>query len=445
MIRYDKEPIHCGLPIKPFMPRTTRGAPPNLPRFFFDTLLLPGGVDSSAGNGGEEDGHPPGDNDEHHHYHDRSMILPPAPSLPEDNALDLEPKPLASPTQLQLLTDPTDIYNLQTGFRPSDAEQEEALINLLTTRSSSRGDHDHDTSFYYSQDHNDHQRAMPKGNLSVPNSSSLSGRSMTAPRAVSTFSKSSSSPPREVPSISDRNIMHIPALSPAVWTYFENSSNVSAAGLSLDAADTSARSPPDPRLQQDVLQRNHHKKLKSRPSLSSAAAAVGRPSSSTTSSSSSITVSRSSSRQQHDSSAWMEKYQQVVAFFAEHGHSNVPSIYPTNQVLANWVKRTRHQYKVSQQHPHGPSSLSQHRIDLLDKIHLQTDLREISWQEQYQRLLYYKAQHGHARVSHKDDPVLHNWVKRQRQHARDFTKGGGHYFMTPTRYQQLMDVGIFEW
>ena len=63
---------------------------------------------------------------------------------------------------------------------------------------------------------------------------------------------------------------------------------------------------------------------------------------------------------------WNERYQELITFKEEHGHCCVPSHWPTNSALAQWVKRQRYQYKLSQQGVH--SNLTEKRKQLLDKI-----------------------------------------------------------------------------
>eukprot|EP00980_Cylindrotheca_fusiformis_P005845 scaffold1228_cov119-Cylindrotheca_fusiformis.AAC.12 len=52
----------------------------------------------------------------------------------------------------------------------------------------------------------------------------------------------------------------------------------------------------------------------------------------------------------------------------------------------------------------------------LSKVRHVTSLNDILWQEQYQKLLYFKANHGHCSVpiNYSQDIILARWVKRQR-------------------------------
>ena len=136
---------------------------------------------------------------------------------------------------------------------------------------------------------------------------------------------------------------------------------------------------------------------------------------------------------------WMEKYQELQAFFRFHGHSNVPSIFPENQALANWVKRTRGHYKLfhqTYQSGHSGSTLTKERAELLSRVDFQTNLRALSWQQQYEKLVAFQEKHGHIRVTLRDGPSLCNWIKRQRKHCRDYYVNGKG-FITAERFQKL--------
>ena len=140
---------------------------------------------------------------------------------------------------------------------------------------------------------------------------------------------------------------------------------------------------------------------------------------------------------------WMEKYQELQAFFRVHRHSNVPSIFPENQALANWVKRTRGQYKLFHQTSQNwhRSTLTKERAELLSGVDFQTNLRALSWQQQYEKLVSFQDIHGHVRVLSRDDPSLCNWIKRQRKLCRGFANGEGS--MTAERIQKLIFVDSF--
>ena len=73
------------------------------------------------------------------------------------------------------------------------------------------------------------------------------------------------------------------------------------------------------------------------------------------------------------SAAWDERLDELIHYKDVNGHCNVPSRYADNRQLAIWVKRQRRQYKF---HCEGkPSSMTQERIDTLNSLGFQWDMR----------------------------------------------------------------------
>lgn len=44
---------------------------------------------------------------------------------------------------------------------------------------------------------------------------------------------------------------------------------------------------------------------------------------------------------------WMQRYEELVLYHKHHGHTLVPTVYPANQMLANWVGDQRTQHRLS--------------------------------------------------------------------------------------------------
>lgn len=63
---------------------------------------------------------------------------------------------------------------------------------------------------------------------------------------------------------------------------------------------------------------------------------------------------------------WHIRFEELVDYERQNGHSNVPYKYELNQKLATWVKCQRRQYKVLQQG--RPSHLNDKRVDLLQGL-----------------------------------------------------------------------------
>eukprot|EP00980_Cylindrotheca_fusiformis_P019770 scaffold6927_cov93-Cylindrotheca_fusiformis.AAC.8 len=63
---------------------------------------------------------------------------------------------------------------------------------------------------------------------------------------------------------------------------------------------------------------------------------------------------------------WKTRFKELKTYKLMHGHCNVPCKYPPNQKMATWVKCQRRQYKLRTLGM--PSSLSEHRISLLEEL-----------------------------------------------------------------------------
>jgi hypothetical protein len=71
---------------------------------------------------------------------------------------------------------------------------------------------------------------------------------------------------------------------------------------------------------------------------------------------------------------WQEKYIALSKYNKSYGDCNVPSNY-SDKKLATWVKCQRRQYKL---HMIGqPSSITQKRIELLERINFQWEIRTV--------------------------------------------------------------------
>ena len=140
---------------------------------------------------------------------------------------------------------------------------------------------------------------------------------------------------------------------------------------------------------------------------------------------------------------WQSKYDELVAFQREHGHSNVPQKY-CNGSLGSWVNRQRIAYRKKDDGD-GVTGMKQNRIDLLEKIGFVWKLEQKSslihdkkWQDKYEHLKIFQQQHGHCNVPAKmKSSGLGDWVHNQ----RTFFKRGR---MRQDRIDLLNKIG-FTW
>ena len=135
------------------------------------------------------------------------------------------------------------------------------------------------------------------------------------------------------------------------------------------------------------------------------------------------------------SQPWDESFQLLLAYKAEHGNVRVRSAYktPDEFPLGVWVRGQRRAKKK------GKLSLDrQHR---LEEVGFEWYVGPQPWDESFQLLLAYKAEHGNVRVPNAyktpDEFPLGKWVSRQRTAKK---KGK----LSLDRQHRLEEVG-FEW
>lgn len=134
---------------------------------------------------------------------------------------------------------------------------------------------------------------------------------------------------------------------------------------------------------------------------------------------------------------WENRYNQLLAFRAAHGHCDVPYNSDDPQ-LSSWVSQQRHRKKSGK--------LTAERVKLLDEIGFTWTVLDFGgvkptdlWDVRYKQLLEFKQKHGHCKVPYNfpDNPQLGRWVVTQRM-QRKLDK------LTPQR-ERLMDEIGFLW
>jgi superfamily II DNA or RNA helicase len=105
---------------------------------------------------------------------------------------------------------------------------------------------------------------------------------------------------------------------------------------------------------------------------------------------------------------WEDMFQALVAFKAQHGNCYVPQMYPESPRLLTWMNTQRARKRRG--------SLSQERVDRLTKIEFPWDPHDSFWEDMFQCLGGFKAQHGHCKVPrhYPESPQLSTWVQTQR-------------------------------
>ena len=143
---------------------------------------------------------------------------------------------------------------------------------------------------------------------------------------------------------------------------------------------------------------------------------------------------------------WSEWLKEAKCFVQDNGHCVIPHNYPKNQELAHWAKRQRYQYsKKFQPGNNNTSSLTQERIQDLNKLGFCWSLREDIWSKRFDELCQFCEENGHANVTgmYKKNQKLAGWVKGQR-HQYKLWKSGEQTAMNEARVNRLESIG-FEW
>lgn len=141
---------------------------------------------------------------------------------------------------------------------------------------------------------------------------------------------------------------------------------------------------------------------------------------------------------------WFEKYEQLVAFREDKGHSRVPQKYPSNPTLGTWVHNQRRKYKLS--------AMSFERIGLLNDLDFQWEITRggeradyplspmCRWESMFSELSAFKQKHGHFDV--ESNSRLGDWVEAQRYWYEKLLAGDPSAKITKERVELLKCVGF---
>ena len=137
---------------------------------------------------------------------------------------------------------------------------------------------------------------------------------------------------------------------------------------------------------------------------------------------------------------WMDRYEKLVQFYAENGHCNVPYGYKDDPILAQWVKRQRHQYKRMFQGEQA--NFTKARVEILDSLGFVWDYHNIAWEQSYEQLKNFLRVYGHTRVPLKfKKGQLTNWLKKQRIQHKNLLQNK-RSAMTSERLERLKELGV---
>jgi ribosomal protein L19E len=155
---------------------------------------------------------------------------------------------------------------------------------------------------------------------------------------------------------------------------------------------------------------------------------------------------------------WKQRLDELHDFKKYYGHTRVPAPRKGKKDkwddLSIWVRNQRAMYnrlksEKNENNTHTYNFLTEERMNALNAIEFCWDAQEQNWMEQYEKLVVFRKQHGHADVPSrfKDDPTLSRWVEQQRFLYRSYRQchdDTGSNRMTPDRIQLLDDLA-FRW
>ncbi|MCC7518714.1 MAG: helicase associated domain-containing protein [Verrucomicrobiae bacterium] len=104
---------------------------------------------------------------------------------------------------------------------------------------------------------------------------------------------------------------------------------------------------------------------------------------------------------------WIRRFLELVSFGRRHGHFHVPSAWPRNPSLANWVALQRRTL----------SRLPLTRRRLLARFPFEGTLRDTAFDQRMAQLRCFRSRFGHCRVPAvwPQNLRLARWVRRQRE------------------------------
>ena len=140
--------------------------------------------------------------------------------------------------------------------------------------------------------------------------------------------------------------------------------------------------------------------------------------------------------------SWERRYNQLLLFYTEHGHSRVPANYPNG--LGVFVRNCRREYRRFEEGE--PSTLTVDRLNKLFAVDfVWAKSREESWENRYLELQEFYREHGHSNVPehYPGNPSLGSWCMNQRTYYSRRCLGEM-TSLTEERIHLLEDVG-FVW
>jgi len=116
------------------------------------------------------------------------------------------------------------------------------------------------------------------------------------------------------------------------------------------------------------------------------------------------------------SSAWADRFSELLEYKKVNGDCNVPQKYPDHPQLGIWVNKQRMEYKLYQEG--RKTSMTLERIQKLESAGFQWAKRKgaEAWEAKFEELVQYRKEHGDCLVPTKyaENKALGRWVSTQR-------------------------------
>lgn len=135
---------------------------------------------------------------------------------------------------------------------------------------------------------------------------------------------------------------------------------------------------------------------------------------------------------------WFYRLQELIEYKAYHGDCIVPKKFESNPKLAKWVDVQRYQYQLLKSGKY--SSLSQERIELLEREGFVWNVHDHKWNLRLEELKDFAEFNGHTRVPKKYP--LSPWIRNQRR-VYQLMMDGEKSTMTESRANKLKALGVF--
>jgi len=122
---------------------------------------------------------------------------------------------------------------------------------------------------------------------------------------------------------------------------------------------------------------------------------------------------------------WDEMFHRLQRYKEQHGDCLVPPNYEEDKMLAAWVQAHASSYKSRSLKPEKRQLFDSLEVEwgnddknnIISNTEETTDIREVIWDEWFQRLKHYKEQYGdcHVKKCYPGESELSDWVKAQRR------------------------------